>query len=77
VPLGFPLTVNGTINSNTDGDSTQWKEGYDIGTAYSSVSSSFVTTVTTTVPGTSAVTSILAVSALPIPQETGVLYIVI
>jgi hypothetical protein len=154
VPLGFPLTVNGTINSITDGDSAQWKQGYDIGTAYSSVSSSFatntllqstsalltpltltntltsqlvldtdfdsyktnvasatatllplaggtltgnltvngtvsasstifsadkqvVTTNTTTVPGTSAITSILAVSALPIPQETGVLYIVI
>jgi hypothetical protein len=43
VPLGFPLTVNGTINSVTDGDSTQWKQGYDIGTAYSSVSSSFAT----------------------------------
>jgi hypothetical protein len=36
-----------------------------------------VTTNTTTVPGISAVTGILAVSALPVVQETGVLYILI
>ena len=56
------LTVNGTVSASS--------------TIFSG-SRRAVTTNTTTVPGTSAVTSILAVSALPVVQETGVLYIVI
>jgi len=56
------LTVNGTISAS----STIFSAGRRA-----------VTTNTTTVPGTSAVTSILAVSALPVVQETGVLYILI
>jgi hypothetical protein len=67
LPLaGGTLTGNLTVNGTVSASSTIFSAGRRA-----------VTTNTTTVPGTSAVTSILAVSALPVVQETGVLYIVI
>jgi hypothetical protein len=60
------VTQRLTVDGNISATSTIFSAGRRV-----------VTTNTTTVPGTSAVTSILAVSALPVVQETGVLYIVI
>jgi hypothetical protein len=60
--VGSNTTISGTVSASS--------------TIFSS-NRQVVTTNTTTVPGTSAVTSILAVSALPGTQEPGVLYIVI
>jgi hypothetical protein len=60
--LAGNLTVNGTVSASS---------------TIFSADRQVVTTNTTTVAGTSAVTSIIAVSVLPDPQETGVLYIVI
>lgn len=56
------LTINGTLSTNN--------------TIYTN-DKQVVTTNTTTVPGTSAVTNILAVSAIPVTQEPGTLYILV
>ena len=67
LPLaGGTLTGNLTVNGTVSASSTIFSADKQV-----------VTTNTTTVPGTSAVTGILAVSALPVVQEAGVLYIVI
>ena len=79
---GTNLSVNGQISANNTiydaiGNSTQWNQAYNVATTYQSASGAFVQTVTTTSPGTSAVTTIVAVSAVPVVQQTGVLYIVV
>jgi hypothetical protein len=59
-----------TVQNN----SSRWESVY---TNISTTSATFVKTTATTVPGTSAVTTIVAVSALPVTQQPGTLYILI
>jgi hypothetical protein len=54
--------------------SSNWQSAY---TTYSGNSSIYVKTVVTTTPGTSAVSTIVAVSALPVSPDPNTLYIVI
>ena len=59
-----------TVSSN----SANWQGTY---TNFSTNSATYVKTVATTTPGTSAVTTIVAVSALPLIQEINTLYILV
>jgi hypothetical protein len=54
--------------------SGNWQSTYN---TFQSTSATYVKTVETTTPGTSAVTTIVAVSALPLTQQPGTLYILI
>jgi hypothetical protein len=73
------LTVIGNVSATnvvyaSGGNSTLWNETY---TNVSSNSATYVKTVETTTPGISAVTTIVAVSALPLTQQPGTLYILV
>jgi len=74
--------------TTVSGNSARWESSYtnvnsnsaNWGSVYSTIrstSATFVTTVATTTPGTSAVTAIIAVSALPISPNPNTLYIVL
>jgi gas vesicle protein len=87
------LTVFGNISSNNivyaaNSNSGQWKSAYSsvantsanwdsAYTSFNANSATYVKTVATTTPGTSAVTNIIAVSALPVSPDPNTLYIVI
>jgi hypothetical protein len=75
VSLSALIDIGGTgVDTDVRSLTSNWESTY---TNYSNSSGTFVKTVATTTPGTSAVTTIIAVSALPVSPAPNTLYIVI
>ena len=68
------LTDTTAIDTGVRALTGNWQNTYS---NYSTNSAAYVKTVTTTTPGISAVTNIIAVSALPVSPDPNILYIVI